>query len=751
MIVLRSLLQVVSVIAAVADPDSGPNLTEWQASKEADAATVSSEKARIKKMAAIDKAKQLLENLRVKVLAEGEAEAATYNEFSCFCKDTTRDKLASISNGENEKGSLVANLGVLAGRRDGLDVSIQGNLDFIEATETRMAESRATRKKDLKLYETNTADLMAALEALDGAIHKLKASVKPSMAQMQSISGTVRTAALLADALGLGSPSTKKVVSLLLQQPANEVQMEDYKYHSDDIISTLEGLRTDFQQEKTSVDEAEVSSVKSHELYMQGQTHAKKMANHELDQNRKSRSSTIEEIAMDSQRLSTVETTLMEDKEYSTKLSHMCSDKAKTWDQRTNARADELSTLTSAIQIIQGAVEGNTSAKTIRFAQQGMSVRLAKAVAIDEGSMDAIESEAEDADAPPSLFQQDTERRGMLRATVKRHPAATDGREFIAELLASEGKHLKSSMLTSLASRLSSDPFAKVKQLIQELIERLLQQATDEANHKGWCDKATSDASQKRDYAAEEVASLNVEMARLEANRDQLEEELAALGKDITELIDTRNEATRVRGEESRENTATVEEATEGLHALELCIDLLAKDYKVLNKGKVDLSLAQGPMDDAPETFAIGNAYRGAQSEAGGILGMLDVMKSDFIRTVKETQIAEAQAEQDHLEFMTETGKSLSQKQEAKTQKDTQHGLVVGKLFDADQIFGQQNAILVGSIAELIELKAACIDTGMSYSDRVARRQDEIASLNKALCILGRYEQYGPGGAADGC
>ena len=47
-----------------------------------------------------------------------------------------------------------------------------------------------------------------------------------------------------------------------------------------------------------------------------------------------------------------------------------------------------------------------------------------------------------------------------------------------------------------------------------------------------------------------------------------------------------------------------------------------------------------------------------------------------------------------------------------------------------------------------MELKPTCIDTGMSQEERVARREDEI---EKALCVLYAYAEYGPEGAGDAC
>lgn len=73
------------------------------------------------------------------------------------------------------------------------------------------------------------------------------------------------------------------------------------------------------------------------------------------------------------------------------------------------------------------------------------------------------------------------------------------------------------------------------------------------------------------------------------------------------------------------------------------------------------------------------------------------------------------------------------------------------ELASADEDLRAQTDILKIAIKELLELKPTCIDTGMSYEERVARREDEIESLKKALCVLQQFQDYGPEGAANNC
>merc|ERR1719162_1320135 len=241
-------------------------------------------------------------------------------------------------------------------------------------------------------------------------------------------------------------------------------------------------------------------------------------------------------------------------------------------------------------------------------------------------------------------------------------------------------------------------------------------------------------------------------MAKLAALSDKLKEELSNLADDTKELNANVAAAEKARKDEKSENANTVTEANAGLDAVKMAIDILDKFYKTAAKASVDLSLAQGPLDDAPDAgFDNGEAYQGAGAESGGIIGMMEVIQSDFERTISETQKAEAQAYKDHLEFSTETQKSLAEKNMAKKEKISLKDETDDNFSSASDSMDSETKILVGSIKELIELKAACIDTGMSYADRVAMREQEIASLKKALCILGAYAEFGPDGLSDAC
>merc|ERR1719436_635145 len=115
---------------------------------------------------------------------------------------------------------------------------------------------------------------------------------------------------------------------------------------------------------------------------------------------------------------------------------------------------------------------------------------------------------------------------------------------------------------------------------------------------------------------------------------------------------------------------------------------------------------------------------------------MLEVIQSDFARLEAETKANEDTAQKEYDEFMVDSQKDKEAKRkdiEEKTFKkqDEEQSLIVNK----EDLEGTQDE-LSAALAYFDKLKPSCVEIGVSYDDRVARRKEEIDSLQEALKIL---------------
>merc|ERR1719326_2085098 len=221
-------------------------------------------------------------------------------------------------------------------------------------------------------------------------------------------------------------------------------------------------------------------------------------------------------------------------------------------------------------------------------------------------------------------------------------------KEKVIALLSAEGNRLGSTVLSSLSVKVMADPFVKVKKLIQELIERLVAEATAEATKKGFCDLELSKAEKNRNHRWQDVQRLSADLASLEAKQDELEEELSELSAALKDLTASLEEATKERSESKAENVATLKEAKEGLTAVSEALLVLKVFYKKASKANVFLQAS--PVDEDDPGAASG-AYQGQQQSANAVLGLLEVIVSDFERTIKNTSGQEAQEAAEFVEF----------------------------------------------------------------------------------------------------
>merc|ERR1712186_191130 len=123
--------------------------------------------------------------------------------------------------------------------------------------------------------------------------------------------------------------------------------------------------------------------------------------------------------------------------------------------------------------------------------------------------------------------------------------------------------HLNSKMLSALSVRVAADPFVKVKKMIKDLIVRLMEEANEEAEHKGWCDTELSTNEQTRKEKTEAVETLHAEIDQLEASIAKLTEDIGSLSKAVAELQAAMATNQKLRLEEKAENEQTIKDAGE--------------------------------------------------------------------------------------------------------------------------------------------------------------------------------------------
>jgi len=257
-----------------------------------------------------------------------------------------------------------------------------------------------------------------------------------------------------------------------------------------------------------------------------------------------------------------------------------------------------------------------------------------------------------------------------------------------------------------------------------------MEEANEEAEHKGWCDTELSTNEQTRKEKTAAVETLHAEIDELSASIAKLTQEITDLTAEIAAIDKAVAEATEIREAEHAENTQTIKDAQEAQTAVSQAVTVLKEFYE---KAGEATAFVQEPAD-APEIFDA--PYQGMQSENGGVLGMLEVIASDFARLETDTKAAEAEAQRAFDEFSSES--AVNRAANAKdvehktTKKTNQESALTAKKADLE---GTQKE-LDAALAYYDKLKPSCVDAGVSYEDRVARRKEEIESLQEALRIL---------------
>merc|ERR1740138_779369 len=178
----------------------------------------------------------------------------------------------------------------------------------------------------------------------------------------------------------------------------------------------------------------------------------------------------------------------------------------------------------------------------------------------------------------------------------------------------------------------------------------------------------------------------------------------------------------------------TLKTAKDGLDAVSRALLVLKDFYK--QAAKATAFVQASPVDEDTAGAGFSGSYGGNQSGSKAVLSLLETIQSDFDRTIRTTEADEEKAHREFVEVSAHAKSSLASKNTKKELDEQDLETTLTNLKTKTDDLRSAMDLLDSALRELEDLKPTCIDTGMSYSERVKKREEEMKALTNALCIL---------------
>jgi hypothetical protein len=660
----------------------------------------------------IEKTIQLLEDLEAKVVKDGEAEAKVYEEFQEYCKDTAKETAFDIKTGKSGSERFSASVDDFVAKIGVAETKIGELSDAIASDSADLKSATAIRKKEYKDFMKVDADLGASVDMIERAIGILERELaKTGFMQMdKTVFNKVMTAVqAVIDVSAVTNAADAVKLQALIQASTNEddelslsgaPDPAAYKSSSGGIISSLEDMLEKAKAQQSDAQKAEMEAKFNFDMLKQKLEDQIKFANKELDETKKAKAASEEGKAEAEGNLEKSNKGVTEDSKKLKELQTECMTKAEEYEVEMHDREGELEALALAKKILVEKT-GGAADRAYSFVQ--VSMRTSTRAKTQTRAMARLR-----------------EQRDLVLAQVQR--IAKDGSTEMVQL----AERLR------MASLMSADPFAKIKGMIQEMIEKLVKEAEEEAGHKAYCDKEMGETKVKKADMTEEVEDLQVKIDKATSKIAKLKQDIMTLTQELAKIAEEQQTADKIRAEEKGAWEAAEADFSSGLEGVGMALQVL-RDYYA----EKEESLLQTGAQTHTRVHAKAKAKDTKESgAASGIIGMLEVVESDFSKLLAEGKAAEDQAIKIYEEQTTENKiatktKETEIKYKTKDQKETEALLESLK----EDIGGSQKEL--DAINEYWEkLQPECVAKPEPYEERKKRREAEIAGLKDALKIL---------------
>jgi len=632
----------------------------------------------------VSKVLDLLAGLQAKIIGEGESSQKVYDEFAEWCEDTSKNIDYSIDTGKKNVASLMATIEEERATLEELAAKIEALSGSIATDEADLKAATEVRNKEHSDFAAEEKDLVDVVDTLNRAVAILEREMQKggaSMLQLKNADTLVQALSAMVQATMLSTADASKLTALVQSsQESDDDSMGApaaavYEGHSGGILDVLGGLLEDAEGNLADARSKETTALHNFEMLKQSLEDQIKFSTKDATAAKKATSEATEKKAVATGDLDVTSKDLKADENTRSTLHQDCLTKAQDFEAATKSRGEELAALAGAKKVIAENT-GGAASQSYSFIQVGNKL----ASGADLAKFEAVR--------------------------LVRDLAMKENAPALAQL---------ASRMAS-AMRLSADggdPFAKVKGLISDMLEKLESDASADASQKAYCDKEMAESHDKEADMKNDIAKLSTKLDQMTSRSAKLKDEVAKLQKELAELASEQSEMDSLRSKENgifTHNKPEMEQGLEGIKtALQILRDYYAKDDK---------------------------AHAGAEGAGAGIIGLLEVVESDFSKGLAEMVATEETAAAAY-------DRESKQNAIEKATKDKDVSYKIKEYTGLDKAVAQATSDRSGVQAELDavldylnKLDDICIAKPDTYAERKRRREAELAGLKEALQIL---------------
>mmetsp|Transcript_50111 Transcript_50111/g.108875 ORF Transcript_50111/g.108875 Transcript_50111/m.108875 type:complete len:712 (+) Transcript_50111:74-2209(+) len=672
-------------------------------------AAVQSRAAEENPLAAVIK---LLKDLSAKVVAEGEEESKAFKEYAEWCKETTTNLKFDITTATTAKEKLEAHIVEASADIEACSAKIEELAGSISASTSEQKNATEIRKAEAAEFAASDKELVEVVDTLDRAITILSKEMQKNMTGFTQIdksnmASLMQSLSVVVDAAAFSGSDKQKLLALVQsQQGSDDTELgapepDAYASHSSSIIDVLEDLKDKAEVELSDLRKAEVNSKHNFEMLKQSLEDQIAADTKDLDAEKSSKAATEESKAAAEGDLNTTTAELTTSEEALASTTTTCEQVAADSEATVAARTEELKVIAEGIEVLESSTTGGV--------EQTYSLLQLRSRA---GSM--LRSRADLANS---------EVVNLVKKLARQHHSAALA-QLASRILA----------VVKYGSTAGEDPFAKVKGLIQELIERLQAEASAEATEKAFCDEEMATTEQKKGELTESISKLTTKLDQAAARSSQLKEEVTVLQGELSALLKSQAEMDSMRGETHADYVKAKAELEQGLTGVRKALTVLRDYYS--KKEETALMQSGVNLGAFMQQPALPKKHKAATGSATSIIGILEVVESDFAGNLAKEETQEADA-QEAYEKMTQENKIVQATKEQDVKyKTKEFGELDATIAELTSDRQSQETELSAVDEYFASLKERCIAKPETYESRKERRAAEIAGLKEALSVL---------------